>query len=54
MRFRTMALALALTCGFTGTMEAARHKAATTKKVKVKPRKLRKQKIRKLKIRKSA
>jgi hypothetical protein len=48
-----MALALALACGFTGTMEAARHKV-TTKKVKVKPRKLRRQKIRKLKIRKSA
>jgi hypothetical protein len=52
MRLRTIALALALACGFSGTMEAAKHKA-TTKKVKVKPRKLHKQKIRKLKIKKT-
>jgi hypothetical protein len=47
-----MALALALACGFTGTMEAAKHKA-TSKKVKVKPRKLSKVKVRKLKIKKN-
>jgi hypothetical protein len=51
MRFRTLALALALVCGFSATMQAKRPKITTAKHA-VKAPKVHKQKVRHLKVRK--
>lgn len=52
MTLRTIALVLALTCGFTGTIQAKRHKVTPVKHA-VKARKVHKQKIRPQKLRKT-